>query len=111
MSMRMALLATLLFFQQLPPPFHTPWFRKNIRAVEMPDGHRLSVPAGFDVNVFAEKLQQPRILVLAPNGDVFVAESVFGKITVLRDADKDGVAETRETFASGLTRPFGLAFW
>ena len=51
-------------------------------------------------------------MALAPNGDVFVAEPARGngKITVLRDADQDGVAETRETFASGLNRPFGLAF-
>jgi glucose/arabinose dehydrogenase len=34
-----------------------------------------------------------------------------GRITVLRDADHDGVAEMRETFATGLNRPFGLAFW
>jgi glucose/arabinose dehydrogenase len=110
----MAIRATillLLLLQQLPAPFHTPWFRKNIRVVPMPDGQQVKVPAGFNVNLFAEKLQQPRIMVLAPNGDVLVAESVFGKITVLRDADKDGVAETRETFASELTRPFGLAFW
>ena len=50
-------------------------------------------------------------MALAPNGDAFLAEPFrnAGKITVLRDTDKDGVAETRETFATGLNRPFGLA--
>jgi glucose/arabinose dehydrogenase len=73
--------------------------------------HRLTVPAGFAVNVFADTLQMPRMMALAPNGDVFVSEPVRGQgaITILRDANRDGVAETRETFAAGLNRP-GLAF-
>jgi glucose/arabinose dehydrogenase len=99
--------------QQLPPPFATPWFRQATRVVAMPDGHQLTVPAGFTVNLFADGLQYARFMALAPNGDVFLAEPLTrnGKITILRDADHDGVAETRETFATGLNRPFGLAFW
>ena len=98
----------------LPAPFATPWFRKATRVVPMPDGHALTVPAGFAVSLFAEKLQMARFMALAPNGDVFLSEPAnrtAGKITVLRDADHDGVAEVRETFASGVNRPFGLAFW
>ena len=110
---RALVLLLALFVQQLPAPFTTPWFRKITRVVPMPDGHRLTVPAGFRVNVFADRLQFARFMALAPNGDVFLAEPVrnAGVITILRDADKDGVAETRETFATGLNRPFGLAFW
>jgi glucose/arabinose dehydrogenase len=99
---------------QLPAPFATPWFRKGTRVVTMPDGHQLTVPAGFTVNLFADRLQMARFMAIAPNGDIFLSEPVSrtaGKITILRDADKDGVAETRETFAAGLNRPFGLAFW
>jgi glucose/arabinose dehydrogenase len=69
---------------------------------------------GFRAGVFADRLQLARFMALAPNGDIFLSEPVSrsgGKITILRDADKDGVAETRETFATGLNRPFGLAFW
>jgi len=98
----------------LPAPFATPWFRKATRVVAMPDGRQISVPAGFTVTVFADHLQMARFMALAPNGDVFLSELVSrtaGKITVLRDADHDGVAETRETFAASLNRPFGLAFW
>jgi len=98
----------------LPAPFATPWFRRATRVVPMPDGHKLTVPAGFTVSVFADKLQMARFMALAPNGDVFLSEPASrtaGKITVLRDVDKDGVAEFRETFAAGLNRPFGLAFW
>jgi glucose/arabinose dehydrogenase len=102
-----------LFVQELPAPFATPWFRKITRVVAMPEAHRLTVPSGFRVNLFADHLQFARFMALAPNGDVFLAEPVrnAGVITILRDADNDGVAETRETFATGLNRPFGLAFW
>ena len=113
MSMRIAAIGLALLLQQLPPPFHSPWYRKPTRVVAMPETHQLTVPAGFLVNVFADRLQFARFMALAPNGDVFLAEPVrgAGDITILRDADRDGVAETRETFASGLNRPFGLAFW
>ena len=110
--MRTALLAIALLLQ-LPPPFQTPWFRKATRVVPMPEGRRLTVPAGFAVNLFADSLLFARFMALAPNGDVFLAEPARndGRITVLRDRDRDGVAETRETFATGLNRPFGLALW
>ena len=110
---RVALPVLLILLQQLPPPFATPWFRKPTRVVAMPDGHTLTVPDGFSVNVFARDLQLPRFMALAPNGDVLLSEPFrgAGRITVLRDADRDGVAEMRETFATGLNRPFGLALW
>jgi glucose/arabinose dehydrogenase len=112
MRLGVLILVVALAGQQLPAPFATPWYRKATRVVPMPDGHRLTVPAGFAVNVFADTLQMPRMMALAPNGDVFLSEPVRGQgaITILRDANRDGVAETRETFAAGLNRPFGLAF-
>jgi glucose/arabinose dehydrogenase len=112
MVTRLLLLVVAVLAQQLPPPFDTPWFRKPTQTVAMPEGQGLVVPAGFTVSVFAEKLQFPRFMALAPNGDVFIVQPVrnASKIVVLRDADRDGVAETRETFAEGLNRPFGLAF-
>jgi glucose/arabinose dehydrogenase len=113
MSSRVLAVGLLAALQSLPAPFATPWFRKPTRVVPMPAGAHLSVPSGFAVNVFADNLEFPRLMALAPNGDVFVAEPRrdAAKITVLRDADGDGVADRRETFAAGLNRPFGLAFW
>lgn len=96
--------------QQLPEPFETPWNRAIPGIVERPTDLELSVPDGFRVSVFAEGLTNPRRLALAPNGDVFVAESRVGEVAVLRDADGDGAADRRETFATELERPFGLAF-
>jgi glucose/arabinose dehydrogenase len=111
MSMRVALVFVALVAQQLPPPFHTPWFRKPTQTVPLPEGHQLTVPQGFAVSTFAEGLQFPRFMALAPNGDVFVAQPVRNQSTiiVLRDADRDGVADVRDMFASDLNRPFGLA--
>jgi glucose/arabinose dehydrogenase len=113
MSMRIAAVGLAILLQQLPPPFHTPWYRKPTRVVPMPEAHQLTVPAGFAVNIFADKLQFARFMAVSASGDLFLAEPVrgAGQVTILRDADGDGVAESRYTFASGLNRPFGLAFW
>jgi glucose/arabinose dehydrogenase len=68
-------------------------------------------PKGFQVSEFATGLRNPRKIVTAPNGDVFVAESFPNRIKVLRDADGDGKAELSEIFATGLALPFGIAFY
>ena len=48
---------------------------------------------------------------MRPNGDLFVAESRANRLRVLRDADGDGKPEVNEVFATGLERPFGIAFY
>jgi glucose/arabinose dehydrogenase len=94
--------------------------------------------AGLAVNAYATGLDHPRWLYVLPNGDVLVAETnapprpeegggikgwIFNmalkragaatpsanRITLLRDADGDGVAETRSIFLKGLNSPFGMA--
>ena len=91
---------------------------------------------GLKVNAFATGLRHPRWIHLLPNGDVTVAQALFlpdpiktvfdyamvstmkraaaagvspNRITLLRDADGDGVAETKEAFLEGLSQPFGMA--
>ena len=56
------------------------------RVVPRPD-RQLKVPDGFEVELFAEGLEDPRMLRVAPNGDIFVAETGAGRIRVLRAAD------------------------
>lgn len=69
-------------------------------------------PAGFTVTKFAADLKNPRNTYIAPNGDIFVAESgtdsSADQITLFRDKDKDGTFETRVVFAEDLNQPFGL---
>jgi len=62
------------------------------------------------VSVFARGFDQPRWLAVAPNGDVFVAESAAGKVIVLSDRQGLGRAESRDAFADHLNLPFGIAF-
>jgi len=49
-------------------------------------------------------------LAVAPNGDVFVADSAAGEVVVLREPGSQGRGESREIFASHLNLPFGIAF-
>jgi glucose/arabinose dehydrogenase len=66
---------------------------------------------GFKVNMYVGGLDEPRELRAAPNGDVFLAESNKGEIKIYRGITKDGKPEQESTFASGLHRPFGIAFY
>ena len=106
-------------------------------AVGWPSGRTPSPAAGFQVNAFATGLDHPRWLLVLPNGDVLVAETngpkdksgITGikglgmkavmkkagagvpsaeRISVLRDADGDGVAEIKAAFLTGLRSPFGM---
>ena len=121
---------------QLPPPKSSLIPTLNARqAVGWPAGAAPVAPAGFTVTRFAGDLAHPRWLLVLPNGDVLVSEASSeassgggiqgyvanllqkkagaiqkspNRIMLLRDADGDGVAEMRTTFAEGLRRPFGM---
>ncbi len=94
----------------LNKPYDTPSAKNHPKLVSRPEGAWPVAPEGFEVTEFATGLSQPRAIVRAPNGDLFVAESRAGQIRLLRDADGDGKPELSRVFAEGLTRPFGIAF-
>jgi glucose/arabinose dehydrogenase len=123
----------------LPAPTRTLVPTVNVApAVGWPDGGKPVAAPGLAVNAFATRLDHPRWLYVLPNGDVLVAETnappraeedggIMGwiqglvmsragagvtsanRITLLRDSDGDGVAETRTAFLKGLNSPFGMA--
>jgi glucose/arabinose dehydrogenase len=97
--------------QDLPAPGATASAASVARVMPRPAGASLQVPPGFKVEIFAEGLSGPRIIRVAPNGDVFVAETHAGRIRVLRTADGANKPTSRETFASELRGPFGIAFF
>jgi glucose/arabinose dehydrogenase len=66
---------------------------------------------GFKVDRIATGLSEPRLVRTAPNGDFFIAESQKGQIRVLRGIGADGRAQTVQVFATGLNKPFGIAFY
>ena len=76
------------------------------RTVPRPESALPKVPDGFTVSVYAE-LQAPRMMVYAPNGDLFVSSPAANSITVLRDANNDGKIEDSEktVYAQGEPPP------
>ena len=95
----------------LPQPYATPAADNSAHVVSRPSEAWPKVPDGFKVELYAENLKNPRLIRTAPNGDLFVAESGPGRILVFRGITGGGKPETTETFATGLTRPFGIAFY
>lgn len=95
----------------LPPPYATPSAGNGAHLVARPDGVLPKAPAGFKVNLYAERLSEPRVMRRAPNGDLFVAESGGGRIRVYRGLDANGKPQQTQVFASGLKRPYGIAFY
>jgi glucose/arabinose dehydrogenase len=95
---------------QLPAPYFTKSADNGPHNDEPPAGFLPTVPQGFRINVFAADFKTPRWMAVAPNGDIFVAETGADRVDILRDPHDTGGAQEREVFASGLTRPFGIAF-
>ena len=96
----------------LPPPEVQKGPVNSSKVIPKPDDAKLNLPPGFEISTYAEgNLDRPRWLALAPNGDVFVAESQGKRISVLRDSNGDGKVDERFVFAEDLNAPFGMAFW
>ncbi len=95
--------------EDLPAPGATPSaINPPIRAMTRDTPHLTTLP-GFTANVYAEGFDDARWLAVAENGDVFLAESEAGRITLLRDDDDDGKADTIITYAEGFKSPHGMA--
>lgn len=118
---------------KLPEPYETKSVRNFSKVIGW-EGNRTPVaPGGFEVTKYADNLQSVRWIYVLPNGDVLVAQAntepsgikkvgmkVVGadkanntgtspnSITLLRDADKDGKPELRQTFLAGINQPFGM---
>ncbi|MBC7888989.1 MAG: sorbosone dehydrogenase family protein [Ferruginibacter sp.] len=111
----------------LPAPFATPSKRNVSKIIGWPQDKTPIAPPGFSVTRFADSLDNPRWLYVAPNGDIFVAmantiSDGFTKtasdkkpgakssntILVLRDKDGDGIPEIKKVFVTGLNRPLGM---
>src|SRR6266404_1533153 len=69
---------------KLPVPFATNSAGNGPRSAKPPAGFLPAVPAGFRLNVYAADFKRPRWLTVAPNGDIFLADTGAGEIVVLR---------------------------
>ena len=95
----------------LPEPGQTKSADNPPDVVPRPRNAWPQAPPGFKVDLYDEGLDRPRLIRTAPNGDIFVAESYVGRVLVLRGVDPNGKPEQKQVFASGLKRPFGIAFY
>jgi len=117
----------------LPAPFATESAKVFCTVVGWPQGKTPVAPTGFKVNLYAEGLNNPRNIYIAPNGDVFAAQAtteakglkkvgsaLAGKtksqnmgespnsIVIFRDTNGDGTPDQKGVFMTGLNRPFGM---
>jgi len=95
----------------LPRPYATEAVDNGAHLVPRPANAWPQALPGFSVTGYATGLTNPRLVRTAPNGDLFVVESEPGRIRVLRGVDAHGSAQKMEVYATGLTQPFGVAFY
>ncbi|MBC6697105.1 PQQ-dependent sugar dehydrogenase [Hymenobacter puniceus] len=118
----------------LPEPYATKSVTKRSKVIGWPAGKTPVVPTGFVITEYAGSFNSPRWAYVTPNGDVLVAESntvptsfkkkvaakleldtskslketSANRITLLRDTNKDGKPDVRETFLANLNQPLGM---
>ena len=126
--------APIVGLQPQAEPYATESVVNHPRTIGWPEGRKPVAPRGYEVVKFAGGLEYPRQALLLPNGDVLVAEArtkpkldaepdvqrgqalskttgfSANRITLLRDADRDGVAEERFVLREGLNQPFGMQY-
>lgn len=93
----------------LAKPNATPAVDNDSKVIARPPGALPKAPDGFAVSVFADGLPHARWMTVAPNGDIFLAQSDAGKVVVLRPTTDGTHAAEVSTFAGGFDRPHGLA--
>ena len=97
----------------LPPPNATRAVANPASVIPWPKEKTPTAPAGFEVSLFADDLDNPRMIYVLPNGDVLVMESLpqqsTSRIVLLRDSAKSGTPAVRQSFLRRLNMAFGMA--
>src|SRR6266508_2363304 len=97
----------------LPPPYATRAAANPPAIVPWPKGKSPIAPIGFEVSLFADQLDNPRMMHVLPNGDVLVMESLRqqseSRVILFRDTEKSGKPTVRRVFARRLNLAFGMA--
>jgi hypothetical protein len=94
----------------LPPPFASSSAGNGPRTVPRPANVLPSVPDNFKVSLWATDPERSRLMVKAPNGDIFMSSPNRRTLKVFRSSTGEK-ADTVSTFAANLDRPYGIAFW
>jgi glucose/arabinose dehydrogenase len=101
--------------------FATPSVSNNSRVIGSPKGRMPTAAPGFEVSLFAENFDNPRLAYILPNEDILVVEvgSEFpdrpqksvNRITLFRDTNKDGKPDVREIFLTRLNMSYACCYW
>jgi glucose/arabinose dehydrogenase len=89
----------------LPAPYATPSANNRPRVIPKPEGAKLSVPPGFQVEIFQEGFKVPRFMLLGPSNEILLtdaARGTDGTVYVLQGKERKAILQ-------GLDRPYGLA--
>lgn len=97
--------------KDMPAPFATKPTASVANIVDMPKGAKPLLPPGFSAELIASGIKNPRAVRVAPNGDLFVADSSVNRLRVFRLGGAGAKPVEQATFAKGLTRPYGIAFY
>ncbi len=109
--------AVLLAFQdqqseaKLPPPYATQSSNNRPVVVTRPEGAKLQVPNGFQIEEYATGFSTPRFMLLGPNNEILLSDSSAGAVYVLVDSKHANKDPERKEILKGLDRPYGLALW
>jgi len=100
-----------LTVDKLVAPYASESAGNGPKVAARPSGALPAVPKGFKVSTFAGDTGKARLALRAPNGDIIVSEASKGQVSILRPGAGGDKAETVSVFATGLSRPYGLALW
>lgn len=95
---------------ELPAPYASPSVANSPLRLERLPAMLPQVAEGWQASLFSDGFEHARWLAVAPDGAVFLSQSSSGEVTILRDLDGDGRADTRDVFANRLYRPHGIVF-
>jgi len=91
----------------LPAPYATKSVRNSPRVIPQPEGAKLKLPAGFQMDVYAEGFNVPRFMLLGPNNEVLISDAAqngAGGVYIM-----PGPGKEKKKLIEGLSRPYGLA--
>lgn len=100
----------LILPKDLPKPSPAESVSNSADRATAPEDAAPLLPEGFSAYRIASGLRGPRVVRVAPNGDLFVADSRANRLLVYR-LDESGAVTEQSVFASGLSQPYGIAFY
>jgi len=97
--------------QDLQKPYATKSASNSARLAERLEAAKPTLPPGFSVELVASGIDNPRVVRVAPNGDLFVADSEANQVRVYRLAEGSAKPAQKSIFAGDLNQPYGIAFY